>query len=172
MLQSQAHAKNNVRSFGVFLLELLTGKNSCDATYFGDDNNFLQWGRQYFKDEARLSQIIDPRMKETCPIGGAMEVVDLLLQCASTKESLRPPMSEVVASLNLIKANYCSPPGASRKNKGLASWVISPRRPQRHSGDYHSSSELQSSSDGSSSSENEDMMFTSRLSPRAFRVVV
>lgn len=172
MLLSQAHAKNNVWSFGIFLLELLTGKNSRDATYFGDDNNFLQWGRQYFKDEARLSQIIDPRMRELCPITGAMEVVDLLLQCASKKESLRPPMSEVVESLQALKAKYCSPnPVASRiKSKGPASWILSPRRPERHSRDFQSSSDLQSSSDASSS-ENEDM-FTSRISPWALRVVV
>jgi len=172
MLLSQAYAKNNVWTFGIFLLELLTGKYSRDTTYFGDDDNFLQWGRQYFKDEAKLSQIIDPRMKELCPITGAMEVVDLLLLCVSKKESLRPPMSEVVASLKVIKTKYCSNPGASRiKNKGLASWVLSPRRPELHSRDFPSSSELQSSSDASSSSENEDM-FTSRISPRALRVVV
>lgn len=131
ILLSQAHAKNNVWSFGIFLLELLTGKNSRDATYLGDDENFLQWGRPYFKDEARLWQIIDPRMREQCPMTGAMEVVDLLLQCVSTKEPLRPPMSEVVESLQILKAKYSSSGLSRSKNKGPASWVLSPRRPMR-----------------------------------------
>lgn len=42
-------------SFWVFLLELLTGKNSRETTLFGNDDDFLQWGRQYFKDEAKLA---------------------------------------------------------------------------------------------------------------------
>lgn len=117
-------------------------------------------------------QIIDPRMKELCPIIGAMEVVELLLQCASKNESLRPPMSEIVESLMAIKPKYCGNPGASRiRNKGTASWVLSPRRTELHSRDFQSSFDLQSSSDASSSSEVEDL-FTSRISPRALRVVV
>jgi hypothetical protein len=171
ILLSQAHAKNNVWSFGIFLLELLTGKNSRDAMYLGDDENFLEWGRPYFKDEARLWQIIDSRMREQCPMTGAMEVVDLLLQCVSAKESLRPPMAEVVESLQIIKAKYCSTGVSRSKNRGPASWLLSPQRRTRLSRDYQSLSDLQFSSDASSSSENEDL-FTSRLSPRPLRVVV
>ena len=58
-------AKRNVRSFGVVLLELLSGKSSRDAIYFGDDGNFVRWGREFMKEgsESRLAQIVDPRME-------------------------------------------------------------------------------------------------------------
>ena len=170
MMSSPAHVKQNVFSFGILLLELLTGKSSREAVYFGDDNNFVQWGKQFFKDEAKLAHIIDPRMKAVCPISGAMEVINLLMQCVSRKEPLRPSMSEVVATLKVIKANHCrTSPAALRAKKGLPSWVLgSPTRPSRHS---HSYSDTQTSSDASSSSETEGI-FVSEVSPRALRVVV
>ncbi|KAG0601661.1 hypothetical protein M758_11G129800 [Ceratodon purpureus] len=169
---SPAHAKQNIWSFGILLLELLTGKNSREARYFGDDNNFVQWGKQFFKDETKLSHIIDPRMKAVCPVNGAMEVVTLLLQCVNKKEALRPSMSEVVATLKVIKANHGNTsPQALRGKTGLPSWVLSPKRSERQTRHMHSYSDMQTSSDASSSSENEDI-FVSKVSPRALRIVV
>lgn len=172
VVPSLACAKRNVWSFGILLLELLTGKSSREAIYFGDDSNFVQWGKQFFTNEAKLSHIIDPRMKAGCPVNGAMEVVALLLQCVNQTEALRPSMSEVVATLKVIKANHCSiSPVGLRTKKGLPSWVMSPKRPDRQTRHMQSYSDMMTSSDASSSSENEDI-FVSKASPRALRIAM
>lgn len=147
MMLSQSQAKHNVRSFGILLLELLTGKNSRDAIYFGDDANFVQWGRQFMREESRLAYIIDPRMKGVCPTKGAMDVVSLLLQCVSKREAQRPSMSEVVGALKSIKAKHCST-SESRRNPEVL----------MQSQEFYSFTDMQSSSDDldASSSENED----------------
>jgi hypothetical protein len=171
-MPSLAYAKRNVWSCGILLLELLTGKSSREAVYFGDDSNFVQWGKQFFNNDVKLSHIIDPRMKAGCPVNGAMEVVALLLQCVSQTEALRPSMSEVVATLKVIKANHCSTsPVVLRTKKGLPSWVMSPKRPERQTRHMQSYSDMMTSSDASSSSENEDI-FVSKVSPRALRIAV
>lgn len=104
---SQAQAKSNVWSFGVILLELLTGKYSRDAAFLCDEKNFLEWGKLHMKDESRLSLIMDERLEGLYPIKGAMEVALLALQCLRPKEAQRPTMTEVVAALKEIKHNYC-----------------------------------------------------------------
>lgn len=161
MMLSQTHARNNVWSFGILLLELLTGKNSQDAVYFGDDKNFLQWGRKFIKEESKLSHIIDPRMKGVYPIKGVVEVVNLLLQCANKKDVLRPSMSEVSGTLKVIKAKYRS------NSKVPSSGILSPQMPERRSRDSPIFTDMQTSSDASSS-ENEDTS-VSKISPHAFR---
>lgn len=105
---SQAHAKSNVWSFGVLLLELLTGKYSRAAMFFCDDKLFVHWAKPFMGDESRLSGILDPRIKGKCPIQGAMKVAALALECLKKKEVQRPSMSVVVKSLTAIKKNYCS----------------------------------------------------------------
>lgn len=143
---SQSQATVNVRSFGILLLELLTGKNSRDAIYFGNDANFVQWGRHFMKDELRLAQIIDPRMKGACPSKGAMAIVNLLLRCVSRREAQRPSLSEIVTTLNSIKAKHCS----SNKFLEAASHKII------------MDSLLMSSSDANSSSDNDDVAMSKR----------
>lgn len=153
---SPVHAKLNVWSFGILLLELLTGKSSREAIYFGEANNFVQWGRPFFKAEAKLSHIIDPHITAVCPVNGVMEVVTLLLQCVNKKEALRPSISTVVATLQAIKGNHCNTsPAALRGKQGPASWALSPRVPERQTRHSHSYSDMLTSSDASSSSENE-----------------
>lgn len=103
---SQTHAKSNVRSFGIVLLELLTGKYSRDSFFMCDEKNFVQWATPFLKDESKLQLILDPRIKGNCPMKGALKLAELALWCLKRKEAQRPSMSRVVDTLKTIKDNY------------------------------------------------------------------
>ncbi|KAI3953322.1 hypothetical protein MKX01_042317 [Papaver californicum] len=51
--------KGDVYSYGVILLELLSGKKPIDPSAFGDDNNLVGWAKQ-LQRENRCSEIIEP----------------------------------------------------------------------------------------------------------------
>ncbi|KAI3856597.1 hypothetical protein MKW92_040065 [Papaver armeniacum] len=51
--------KGDVYSYGVILLELLSGKRPIDPSAFGDDNNLVGWAKQ-LQREQRCSEIIEP----------------------------------------------------------------------------------------------------------------
>lgn len=160
MMLSQSQAKHNVRGFGVLLLELLTGKNSRDAMYLESDANFLQWGRQFMKEESQLEQIIDPRMKGDCPMKGAMELVSLLLQCVSKREAQRPSMAEVVGALKAVKARHCQSKAELPENLKPET---RPEVMKQESQESHTHSNTPLSPSDTSTSENEDFAMSKRL---------
>ena len=106
MKKSQAHAKRNVLSFGVVLVELLTGKHSRDVAFQCDERSFLQWAAPFLKDEAKLVLILDPRMKGKCSMKGASKLAELALRCTHKRDSRRPNMARVVDTLRTIKENF------------------------------------------------------------------
>ncbi|KAG0602945.1 hypothetical protein M758_10G053700 [Ceratodon purpureus] len=115
MKRSQAHAKNNVWSFGLVLVELLTGKYSRDSAFQCDEKNFVQWAVPFLKDETKLVLILDPRMKGKCSTKGVFKVAELALRCLKKKEVQRPSMARVVDILKSIKENFSGRPELSSK---------------------------------------------------------
>ena len=73
--------KSNVWSFGIVLLELLTGRQNLGTSYQKEERNLVKWTKFYLIYECRLSMIMDPKLK--CQFSGkvAKIVVDLALRC-------------------------------------------------------------------------------------------
>ncbi|KAG0473578.1 hypothetical protein HPP92_015435 [Vanilla planifolia] len=54
--------KSNVWSFGVVLLELLTGRKNLDSRHPKEERNIVKWSKPFLADDCRLSLIMDPRI--------------------------------------------------------------------------------------------------------------
>jgi hypothetical protein len=105
---SQAHAKTNVWSFDVVLLEVLTGQDSRDGSsvLHYDARSFVQWAAPFLKDEAKWVLILDPRLKATqCPVKGALQLAALAVQCLKKKAAKQPSMERVVDTLKTLVPN-------------------------------------------------------------------
>lgn len=88
------------------LIELLTGKYSLDTAFLCNERSFVKWAKPFLRDESKLVQILDPRLKSKCPLKGAWKLAELALQCLKKKEMQRPSMSRVVDALKLIKEDF------------------------------------------------------------------
>ncbi|XP_072997615.1 probable serine/threonine-protein kinase PBL1 [Typha latifolia] len=95
--------KSNVWSFGVLLLELLTGRKNLDARYPKEERNIVKWSKPFLYDDFRLSLIIDSRIKGRFPPKAARIVSDLALKCLEKEPSERPTMRAIVESLKNVQ---------------------------------------------------------------------
>ncbi|XP_042401044.1 probable serine/threonine-protein kinase PBL15 [Zingiber officinale] len=99
--------KSNVWSFGVVLLELLTGRKNLDARYPKEERNIVKWSKPFLADDCRLSFIMDPRIKGRFPPKAVRAVADILLKCLQKDPSERPTMRAIAESLENVQEIKC-----------------------------------------------------------------
>ncbi|KAJ7517993.1 hypothetical protein O6H91_21G049300 [Diphasiastrum complanatum] len=99
--------KADIYSFGVIILELVTGKHPTDHEQFGDHISMVEWLQAKIKtSNVVLEEIVDGRLKP-CPRSTAMQIESVMrigLACTSTPPVHRPSMQRVVNMLLDIRS--------------------------------------------------------------------
>ncbi|PKI41644.1 hypothetical protein CRG98_037951 [Punica granatum] len=93
---------SDVYSFGVVLLELLTGRRSVDKTRPSREQDLVEWARPMLKDAHKLERILDPRLEGRYSTEGARRAALLAYHCLSINPKSRPPMANVLKTLEAI----------------------------------------------------------------------
>ncbi|TQE09348.1 hypothetical protein C1H46_005084 [Malus baccata] len=95
--------KGDVYSYGVVLLELLTGRRPTDSADFGD-NNLVGWVKQHAK--LKISDVFDPElMKEDASLEiELLQHLKVACACLDDRPWLRPTMIQVMLKLKEIQA--------------------------------------------------------------------
>lgn len=94
--------KSNVWSFGVLLLELLTGRKNMDALFPVEEQDLVAFSRSFLMEERKLYLIMDPELKGFYPTRHAKRVANLALECLQEDVVQRPTMREVVTVLRSV----------------------------------------------------------------------
>lgn len=97
--------KGDVYSYGVVLLELLSGKKPIDTLEFGDDNNLVGWAKQLLKDR-KSHEILDPDLITS--LSGDAELYHYLkiaFDCLDDKPYRRPTMIQVMAKFKELQTD-------------------------------------------------------------------
>lgn len=94
--------KSDVYSYGVVLLELLSGRKPVDLSQPSGQENLVVWARPLLSSKEGLEKIIDPSLKPNIPFDSAAKVAAIASMCVQPEVSHRPFMGEVVQALKLV----------------------------------------------------------------------
>ncbi|MQM15798.1 hypothetical protein Taro_048757 [Colocasia esculenta] len=112
--------KSDVYSYGVVLLELLTGRKPVDMSQPSGQENLVTWARPILRDKDRLEELADPRLAGKYPKDDFVRVCTIAAACVAPEASQRPTMGEVVQSLKMVQhpAEYqeSATPSTARPN--------------------------------------------------------
>ncbi|KAM0033849.1 putative protein kinase RLK-Pelle-RLCK-IXa family [Helianthus debilis subsp. tardiflorus] len=93
--------KSDIYSFGVFLLELVSGQEAAELLSSNSNQNLVEWVHSH-QEAGTISGIIDPRIGNSFTTEGMEEYIQLIIGCVEVSSERRPAMSYVVTELDRI----------------------------------------------------------------------
>ncbi|XP_010414925.1 PREDICTED: serine/threonine-protein kinase CDL1-like [Camelina sativa] len=97
--------KSDVYSYGIVLLELLTGRTPIDSKRPRGQDVLVSWALPRLTNREKISEMVDPTMKGQYSQKDLIQVAAIAAVCVQPEASYRPLMTDVVHSLiPLVKA--------------------------------------------------------------------
>ncbi|XVE86902.1 hypothetical protein DITRI_Ditri18aG0073000 [Diplodiscus trichospermus] len=102
-------AKSDVFSFGVVLLEIISGREPLNIHRPRNEWSLVEWAKPYIR-ESKIDEIVDPNIKGGYHAEAMWRVVETALACIEPFSASRPCMADIVRELEdaLIIENNAS----------------------------------------------------------------
>ncbi|KAK1433192.1 hypothetical protein QVD17_10100 [Tagetes erecta] len=102
-------AKSDVFSYGVVLLEIITGREPLNIHRPRNEWSLIEWAKPYIRN-SRIEEIVDPSIKGGYHTEAMWRVVEVALACTEPFSAYRPSMIDIVRELEdaLIIENNAS----------------------------------------------------------------
>ncbi|KAI5080979.1 hypothetical protein GOP47_0004162 [Adiantum capillus-veneris] len=102
---SKVTEKSDIYSFGVVLLELVTGKRPVEAELYGEGRDIVRWMWQILSEGQGLKneETLDARIAQGTAKEQMLQVLRIALLCTSAMPSQRPSMRHVLDMLLLAQ---------------------------------------------------------------------
>ncbi|KAK2984444.1 hypothetical protein RJ640_026931 [Escallonia rubra] len=98
------YVKSDVYGFGVVLVEMLTGLRALDTNRPSGQHTLVDWIKPILADRRKLKNIMDSRLEGKYPSKASVHIAQLALTCLGPEPKTRPPMKEVVETLERVGA--------------------------------------------------------------------
>ncbi|KAK3006175.1 hypothetical protein RJ639_015711 [Escallonia herrerae] len=123
--------KSDIYSFGVVLLELITGRRAIDSTKKPGEQTLVVWSRPFLKDRKKFVQLVDPLLEGRFPVRSLHHAVAITAMCLQEQAQFRPLIGDIVVALEYLSSQADSlevrkggprtpsQPSPSRQDKGI-----------------------------------------------------
>lgn len=95
--------KSDIYSFGVVLMELVTGKKPVEPE-FGENKDIVYWVYNEMRTRDDVTTLVDPSISKDAK-EGAVKVLSIAWHCTNKLPALRPSMRMVVKMLEEVEPN-------------------------------------------------------------------
>ncbi|KAL6967526.1 putative serine/threonine-protein kinase pbl10 [Sarracenia purpurea var. burkii] len=95
-------SRSDVFSFGVVLLEMLSGRKAVDKNRPSGQHNLVEWAKPYLANKRKIFRILDSRLEGQYSLDVASKAANLAMRCLSFEPKFRPNMNEVVKELEQL----------------------------------------------------------------------
>ncbi|CAK9147699.1 unnamed protein product [Ilex paraguariensis] len=96
-------AKSDIYSFGVVLLEMLSGRRVIDKNRPPGEEKLIEWAKRYLTSKRKILYVMDARIEGQYSLAGALKAATLAVKCLSIEPKYRPNMDEVVKTLEQLQ---------------------------------------------------------------------
>ncbi|XP_004493003.1 probable serine/threonine-protein kinase PBL7 isoform X3 [Cicer arietinum] len=93
--------RSDIYSFGVVLLELITGRRAYDDNR-GHEKHLVDWARPMFRDKRNISRLVDQRLQGNYPVSGLRMAVELACMCLREEPRLRPDAGDIILAFDYL----------------------------------------------------------------------
>ncbi|BAT84764.1 hypothetical protein LR48_Vigan03g175400 [Vigna angularis] len=100
--------RSDIYSFGVVLLELITGRKAYDDKH-GPEKLLVDWARPMLRDKRSFQRLVDPRLEGRYPGSCLPMVIELTAMCLREEPRQRPNAGDIVAALEFLSSKQYSP---------------------------------------------------------------
>jgi len=120
--------KSDVYGFGIFLMELLTGKRITCIIQLCGETSLRDWVKRNLLNRGFIRSTMDAKLEGKYPSNLALQTAQLAHKCIQTEPKVRPSMKEVLERLEQIEAAN-EKPADNRKRANLSRVVQQHGRP-------------------------------------------
>ncbi|XP_068645898.1 probable serine/threonine-protein kinase PBL7 [Aristolochia californica] len=98
-MSRRLNLKSDIYSFGVVLLEIITGRKAVRNSKDTEEPSLVEWARPLLKDDRNFLQMVDPMLGGQYPIEGLCEALDLASKCVQEQPDVRPLIRNIARTL-------------------------------------------------------------------------
>jgi len=93
---------SDIYSFGVVLLELITGRRAIDPSRTTEEQILIHWAGPLIRDRKRFVRLADPSLGKDFPVKGLFQALAIASMCLQEDPNIRPKIGDVVDALTFL----------------------------------------------------------------------
>ncbi|VFQ60386.1 unnamed protein product [Cuscuta campestris] len=94
--------KSDIYSFGVVLLELITGRKAYDSSKNHGEQHLVLWCRPFLRDRSKFVEMVDPLLEGQYSVRCLHHAVAITAMCLQEQANFRPLISDIAVALEYL----------------------------------------------------------------------